>query len=515
MEDRKPYLAHPPDPKPASLFPDEAGTGAVEFGEPAEADFPEPLVRRAWATLARRFKDPVKVTERGGLRTVEVLGCFRYFVMPTVRWVHFAYAAGRGRFVAGPPGSSIFVSPVMHGDGWLSFFMADWIATRGADAGPRAIDALAGRIRKGRAFRLLWDRVDACGIVYPLQDRVAEALALDPKVLAWARLGIPRGTRLALRSRDLTAIWRRAEDLETIERECPVLLRPYAGAVIADVLGQHAEPVRDLKLALRAKGIGDAGWKLLLQADPEGMRMPLVYAQNGNALDVYAWSIQACLIAGRLLPGTVLARLIKPNGHEPGIPASANAVTLLQDFWPPFLRALGRRLECVDARTGMRRFLDTEFEDVYEWLETERPDFDTNQARAGWPWMLRQHFLWAEQEEAFAYARRDQLRWRVPVREAFLAGHRVVALADAYELWEEGHAMRHCARTWAARCLKGRDLVISIRDAQDRRLATAHVGLVRGTWMAGAVRLAGNRIATRPLPEVAAAFAALLNARST
>ena len=102
----------------------------------------------------------MKVTERGGLRTVEVLGCFRYFVMPTVRWVHFAYAAGRGRFVAGPPGSSIFVSPVMHGDGWLSFFMADWIATRGADPGPGAIEALAGRIRKGRAFRLLWDRVE-------------------------------------------------------------------------------------------------------------------------------------------------------------------------------------------------------------------------------------------------------------------------------------------------------------------------------------------------------------------
>ena len=331
---------------------------------------------------------------------------------------------------------------------------------------------------------------------------------------AWARLGIPRGTGLALRSRDLTAIWRRAEDLQTIERECPALLRPYAGAVIADALGWHAEPVRDLKLAFRATGIGDAGWKLLLQADPEAMRMPLVYAQNGNALDVYAWSIQACLVAGRLLPGPVLARLIKPNGHEPGIAESVRAGTLLQGIWPPFLRALGRRLESVDARTGMRRFLDTEFEDVYEWLETERPDIDTNQARAGWPWMLREHRLWAEQEEAIAFARRGQMHWRVPVREAVLAGHRVVALADAYELWEEGHAMRHCARTWAARCMKGRDLVISIRDAQGRRLATAHLGLVRGTWMAGAVRLAGNRIATRPLPDVAAAFAALLNGRA-
>jgi hypothetical protein len=244
------------------------------------------------------------------------------------------------------------------------------------------------------------------------------------------------------------------------------------------------------------------------------MRMPLVYAHNGNALDVYAWSIRACLLAGRPLPGPVLARLIKPNGHEPGAPARANAGTLLHEFWPPFLQALGRRLETVDARAGMRHFLDTEFEDVYEWLETERPDIDTNQARAGWPWMLRQHRLWAEQEEAHAYARRDQVRWAVPVREAFLAGHRVVALADAYELWEEGHAMRHCARTWAVRCMQGRDLVISIRDAQDRRLATAHLGLIRGAWMPGAVRLAGNRIATRPLPEVAAAFAALLNSRS-
>jgi len=513
METGKPYRVRAADSQLASLFPDEAGTGAGAHGATARGEFPETLVPSAWATLTRRLKDPVQVTERGGLRMVEVLRCFRYFVMPTVRWVHFAHGAGGGRFEAGPPGSSAFVDPVMQGDAWLAFFMADWIVTRGADPGPRGIEALAGRIRRGHAFRLLWDRVEACAIVYPLQDRVSEALALDPKVLAWTRLGIPRSLARAVRTRDFTAIWRRAEDLETIERDCPALLRPYAGAVIADALGRHAEPVRDLKLAFRAAGIGEAGWKLLLQANPEDMRMPLIFTRNDNALDVYAWSIQACLTAGRLLPGAVLARLIKPNGHEPGVAEFADASILEEGFWPPFLRALGRRLESVDARTGMRCFLDTEFEDVYDWLESERPDIDANQARAGWAWMLRQHHQWIARQEALALARRGQMRWRVPVREAFVAGHRVVALADAYELWEEGRAMRHCARTWAARCLEGEDLVISIREAQDRRLATAHVGLLRGTWVAGVVRLAGNRIATRPLPQVAAAFAALLNAR--
>lgn len=506
MEAGKPYRVHPAEPQPQSLFPDEVeGKGAA---------FPEHLVPRAWAALARRLKDPVRVTQRGGLRTVEVLRCFRYFVMPTVRWVHFAYAVGGGRFRAGPAGATVFVDPPMHGDMWLAFYMADWLVTHAPDPGHGDFDGLVSRIRRGRAFAMLLDRADACGILHPLQDRVAEALGLDSRVLSWVRQGTPRGVALAVHSRAFTTMWRRKEGLEAVERDCPALVRPYAGAVLAGVLGEHAEPLRDLKLALRAEGIGDAGWKLLLGTDPEEMRMPLAFAHNDNAFDVYAWIIRACLLAGRVLPGVVLARLIKPNGHEPGAAESVSAGELETGFWPPFLRALGQRLEGVDARKGIGRFLDTEFEDVYEWLECERPRIDANQARAGWAWLLRRHGEWAAREEALALVRRESMRWRVPVREAVVGGHRVVALADAYELWEEGHAMRHCARTWAERCMKGQDLVLSIRNAQGARLATAHVGLLRGTWVAGAVRLPGNRIATRPLPQVAAAFAAMLNARS-
>jgi len=505
MEAGKPYRARPADPQPQSLFFEE------EEGKVAE--FPEHLVPRAWALLTRRLQDPVRVTERGGMRTVEVLRCLRYLVMPAVRWLHFAVATGRGRFEGGPLEGYVFVDPAMQGDAWLAFFVADWLVTRGIDPGEGGIEALVGRIRRTRAFRMLWERVDACGIVEPLQDRVAEALALDPKVLAWARLGVPRSIGRAVLSRDYTTLWRRREGLAAVERECPALLRPYAGATLAGVLGRHDEPLRDLKLAFHAEGIGEAGWKLLLRADPEDMRMPLVFAGNDNAFDVYAWSIRACLFAGQALPGPVLARLAKPNGHEPGVAETVNAGELETGFWPPFLRALGRRLESEGARTGMGRFLDTEFEDVYDWLECERPGIDPNQARAGWAWMLRQHREWVARQEALALVDRESVRWRVPLREAVISGHRVVALADAYELWEEGRAMRHCARTWAKRCMKGGDLVVSIRDAQGRRLATAHVGLLRGTWMAGAVRLAGNRIATRPLPQVAAAFAAMLNER--
>ena len=469
--------------------------------------FPDALVPRLWVGLCERVRDPVRVMHRHGMRVVELLGCARYFIAPTSRLVHFAFGAGRGRFEAGHMRGFVNVGPPMSGDHWLALFAANWLIDRGADPGKKGIRGFMEDIRGTRAYRGLLGRADACRVAELIRPRLVEALDLDPRILAWAKLGIPRGERVAITSHEYTAAWRRAEGFQQVERENPVLLRPYAGAALAGELGHHDEPVCDLKRAFRQSGIGDAGWKTLLAANPEALAAPIPFAANDYVFEVYCWALQSSLYAGMVLPPSVMQRLAKPNGREPGRLESFHGDVLHESFWPAFLRAVGRRIEGVQSVAELRDYLDGEFEDVYDWLEWEDPEIDANQARAGWAWMARQHRAWSERERELALARREELRWNVPVPELEHGGFRVVALTDSYQLWEEGHALRHCVRMYANRCLEGGEVIVSIRDALGARVATGHVCPAPDAWVVKSVRTFANRPAGPALVAVAEAYA--------
>lgn len=470
-------------------------------------EFSEFQVRRAWSCLCERLNDPVRVTtDRHGFRVVEVLGVLRYLMLHSARRVHFAYAAGRGRFITGPMRACVAVDPVLAGNAWLSHFIADWLITRGAKVAPEDVPDFARRIGKTSAFRLLLERVRACRVEGPLRDRTASALALEPRVIWWACQGLPGGELSSLDSLQYSAVWRRREALEQLEREQPSLLRPYAAALLGDVLGEHPEPARNLKLAFRDFGIRDAGWKLLLDA-PAGHFDPIIAsARNEDLFEVYLWALHACLLAGRLLPRRVLYRLVMPNGREPGRPTMLDP-SFPEGYWAPFLRALGRRINDVADGVAMREFLDGEFEEVYDWLEWECPVIDSNQARAGWTWMVRQHREWQEREREKALACRAEMRWDVPVSTSRHGPWRVVALRDSYELWEEGHLMRHCVRTYAERCRNGSEIVASIRNERGERVATGHLISRCSQWEVWSVRTLANRPAGSQMWAVAKAFA--------
>lgn len=469
------------------------------------------LVARAWVALCERLHDPVAVREEKGMRVVEVLGCLRYLVMPTARRVHFAYATGRGRFRVGPSGGTVALAPTLLSDQWLALFLANWLVNRGAQVAPHAFTDFESELRAEPAYAQLLDRVKACRVTEKLREVVAAALALDAQVLADARAGFTHREEATVDSRHYGTVWQRAESFDQLRCENPRLVRTYAGAALARQLGNHPEPVRDLKLALRRAGVDDPGWKALLAADPAMLEAACPGAKNPIVFWVHAWALKACAAMGRVAPPAVMGRLVSPNGRKPGERRTLSANLLDEGFWPPFLRALGRRLAAVEGEAALRAFLDGEFEDVYDWLEWEEPALDANQARAGWAWMLREHRRWEERERQRALRERENLRWPVPVREFVFEGWRVTALADSYELWEEGQAMRHCARTYAAHCQRGVAILFSIRDAEGRRVATGGIDRREGAWRAGSVRLFGNRPAGPDLWRVARAFAEACN----
>ena len=507
--------------------------------------FPEILVPRLWAALCERLHDPVRESSRKGMRVVEVLGVLRYHLLPTARRVHFAYAVGDGRFVSGHMREFVSLDPVLAGDLWLAYFAANWLLNSplshgldletaplshgldlastplshgldlestplslGRGAGGEGINfpALVQSLRKTPAFRLLLDRVRACLIEGPLRDRVTEALALDPQNIRRTWLGLPRGELATINSRQYSAAWRRQEGFAQLERECPTLLRPYAAAVQANALGLDPEPMRDLKLALCQYGIGDAGWRVLLGASPAYFDSIIANSRNEDLFEVYLWALRVCVGAGGLLPDRVLHRLVMPNGREPGRRALLNP-DILEGYWPHFLRALGRRLASVNGARELCMFLDSEFEDVYDWLEWVDPAIDANQARAGWAWMVKQHRAWQERERERALSRRAQMRWEVPVPTFEHGPWRVVALRDSYELWEEGHHMRHCSRTYAESCKRSKYIVFSIRDLSGERVATGSLDCRSGSWEVRSVRALANRPASPRMLEVARAYA--------
>jgi len=462
---------------------------------------------RAWAALCERLRDPVEVREEKGLRVVELLGCLRYLVMPGPRRVHFSYATGRGRFRVGESKGTVALDPPLPGTHWLAHFAADWLVSRGTEVAPAQFVEFARGLRSSHAFAELQARVEACRITEKLRTALAAALALDRQVIDDARLGLTQGPAATVESGDYNEAWRYREGFAQLRRENPKLLRAYAGAVIGKRLGNHPEPARDLKLAFRRVGIGDAGWKLLLAADPESLEAATPGAANASVFPVLCWALEACLRMGRVPPPAVMARIVSPNLREPGVRRTLRLADLQYDFWPPFLRALGRRLDTVRGPEALSQFLDGEFEDVYDWLEWDSPVIDANQARAGWPWLLAQRQRWEERERQGALAVRDEFRWLVPLREFAFEGFRVTALADAYELWEEGQAMRHCARTYAASCRRGGLVLFSIRGADGRRAATGSISLRAGTWTVESVRTFCNRHAGTALWRVAQAYA--------
>jgi hypothetical protein len=273
------------------------------------------------------------------------------------------------------------------------------------------------------------------------------------------------------------------------------------------VLGQHPEPVRDLKFAFRDFDVTDAGWKMLVHTPPAYFDFGIANTRNDDLFDVHLWVLHACLGAGRQLPKRVLDRLVMPHGREPRQRVLLDP-TFVERYWKPFLRALGRRLDPVSSAEELRTFLDGEFEDVYDWLEWEDPRIDANQARAGWAWMVRQHRAWQEREREFASSRRAEMRWDVPLPTFVHGRWQVVALRDSYELWEEGHHMRHCARTYADPCKNGEYVVFSIRNSSGERVATGGLERRAGRWEAGNVRVFANRPASPILVAVAQAYAA-------
>jgi hypothetical protein len=131
-----------------------------------------------------------------------------------------------------------------------------------------------------------------------------------------------------------------------------------------------------------------------------------------------------------------------------------------------FLRALLRAVEAVtgpEGHTALRADLRT----CLDWLDDARPEPDSNQQHAGWPWILQQ-----ARAHRKAKRRTWTVPWAVPCREWVMERFRVVPIRCAAELAEEAEAMENCLEDYEDDCRSGNFAVFSVRDQlTDERLA--------------------------------------------
>ena len=101
-------------------------------------------------------------------------------------------------------------------------------------------------------------------------------------------------------------------------------------------------------------------------------------------------------------------------------------------------------------------------------------------------------------EQAMQELSQSSATWENRMGVRFDAGFMVVELSTAQALAEEGHAMRHCVRSYVAACVQGRSRIFSIRKdgAHVATLEICQTG--RGSWKVEQLRGLFNRLVSEP-----------------
>jgi hypothetical protein len=311
-----------------------------------------------------------------------------------------------------------------------------------------------------------------------MRHAIRSALDLDPAYLRHLR--ILAGTPIVTNHSYNTYLPYR-EHLLRVARETPHLLWLLYQFVhrLGVTPGVTTDPVAALKALFRDHGVRAAGWRYLVQSQASHFTSLLEGKPDRHWTALCHWlKVMQFIRRQSPVPAEVVKLLaptlsITDSGLElQGILVQAGVV-----------RALLQETEQQVLAGTLQAFLDTEWVNVLTWLKAATPHLDANQTRGGWDYLARRAMDWCREQEAGALA---QTRWSslLPVTDS--DGYRLVPLTDAYQLWREGVAMRHCIGNtdFAESCDLNELRVFSVQHA-DRRVATLTIRRTDGGWVGG------------------------------
>lgn len=470
-----------PQPSTSSRRADDALRAAAEFDNPPRqlrALHRPRWLGELWLDIRRHADEPVRTFSLANDTCVEILGIARYI---HTGWggfrVYSRSTASRGPRWLPVARREALVIGMRWRDAWLRAIRAR-IDARGrtlpSKGDPRCeayaqwmFGQIAARVRREVDFSRLRLRVD-------------DALSLQAYVVRRARR-VPASC-----NREEHGITLRLDIYErvlgstayaTLEQEAPNLL-PLFG-VLSRMQGfpDTGQPVERLRDYLWVRGISRAGWRLIARS-PARLWLRHLHFYTGAVGEAVVDLLRLVdLLRGESVPPawflrTILAlhgnHFVRREGYVERMGARMRV-----------LQRLAQLVEQADDVTRAR--MRDEFHGIADWIVGDWLLRGYNWRQLDWKWFAEQAAKYAEGVRRSAAT--DRGRWPIPFTHLRCGQLDAVPLANSFELWREGEAMRHCAAHYGDACAEGSALIVSFRDpARARPVCTAQYDLQEGHW---------------------------------
>ncbi len=473
--------------------------------------------------------NPIRIEDDGTSRCVHFVAGFRYGYNRATREFSAAFLQNNGYWA---------LADIEHDDGRANFdplipnptwnrrigyalqdkargVLVDAVVTRVGEkyceANAAAIGGVAGFIvRQAWHIAGLTQHIKTRFPSKPMRALLAQALAIEPALLALARKCRISVHRHPITNRFLTFVWRHREVLERIERQTPKLL-----PLVAEYMFTHGAPDTDptqaAKAWLRAQGVTRQASLLL---DTQGVR------SLRGFVEAFAGDEQLTALA--------LALRLAQTGHGAQPPSRA-AYRVLSQVWrhtsadgirqrfdklpQQVLLQCVRRAECAQHPAAVAVARDEIRRVVAWWLRIAAAP-PAGAVNGSWQ-------RWLQLVDAAETRKRLALQaisWHSPVTELAHHSGKVRALTNALALYDEGKTMRHCIDNYRDACIKGTFLAFHAEFERDGKPCQATVGLVKREhrfrkWQVSNVCGVANASFGREWPEIAKQLAGLCNVR--
>jgi hypothetical protein len=229
-------------------------------------------------------------------------------------------------------------------------------------------------------------------------------------------------------------------------------------------LPEDRDPVVRLKAAIRSEGYSEAAWRYITRHGWRMFKVPWAVASGQGAFEVALAYLGALEFAGlpHSPPPVILSAFLHSFNPHRGADAMVDR-QFYRAISPIALRAA--MLEADKRRLDPRlaEFAD-EFLGVCGWSESNNAMIDSNQAKAGWPWLVNE---WKESEKIeIAIAEAVNTTRKTRLQQQTINGWNVIPLDSSEALMRESLAMRNCLRDYMEPCSLGELEVYSVRHPE-------------------------------------------------
>ena len=253
---------------------------------------------------------------------------------------------------------------------------------------------------------------------------------------------------------------------DQVARENPKLL-PLLTAFLdaGHPLYEEVDCVFQLREAICGAGHSEAAWRYLCRHGASLFKVPWRLSPSQSAWKtamLYLSTLQAAWLPPPPPPSVCVAWLSAFNAQA----MMGTEIRILESFptamEPRILRAALLEADRRRHDMALREFIP-EFLGVCWWATQSSAKLDSNQAHAGWQWLVKQWKASQLLQEVLAVASRSV--WRTRSGQVAIGSWQVVPLASSDAMIRESFALRNCLQDHIPLCEVGLEEFYSVRCA--------------------------------------------------